>query len=189
MMIRFRILLLPCLVFMAAGACLAGPASSQSKDRGAEILWDTWGVPHIFADDEANGFRAFGWAQMHNHSKLLPQLIAAARGRGAEFYGADFLVSDRAVRTFGFYTLAGTWLDQQPPNLRDDINAFAAGINQFAKEHPEKLDSVAKSILPVTGVDIIAHTTRVLEEFVRGASRCSAAFPDHAIFASNAWAI
>jgi len=177
------------MMFAVLSSCLASSQESKVRRQGAEILWDTWGVPHIYADDEASAFRAFGWAQMHNHANLVLQLIAAGRGRGAEFYGEDLLVSDRAVRTFGLYSLAGRWFKQQSPQFHNDIDAFAAGMNQFAREHPEKLDAAAKAVLPVDGVDIIAHATRVLQEFVRGASRCSAALPDHSLFGSNAWAI
>src|SRR5215211_7698999 len=67
---------------------LAQPATSvvASADAiptgGAEVLWDTWGVPHIYAEDAPGLFYAFGWAQAHNHGDLLLQLYAQARGRG-----------------------------------------------------------------------------------------------------------
>jgi len=42
-----------------AAAQDATPVGSPGSAR-AELLWDTWGVPHIFADDTANLFYAFG---------------------------------------------------------------------------------------------------------------------------------
>jgi acyl-homoserine-lactone acylase len=45
-----------------------------SSDDRTTILWDTWGVPHIFAPDEPALFRAYGYAQMHNHAGLLLRL-------------------------------------------------------------------------------------------------------------------
>ncbi|HUF65223.1 MAG TPA: penicillin acylase family protein, partial [Gemmatimonadaceae bacterium] len=56
---------------------------------GAEILWDSYGVPHIFASDRNALARALGWAQMRNHGDLLLRLYAQARGRGAELLGED----------------------------------------------------------------------------------------------------
>ena len=35
------------------------PASEVSSP---EILWDTWGVPHIYASDAVDLFYGFGWA-------------------------------------------------------------------------------------------------------------------------------
>ncbi|MFM7576283.1 MAG: penicillin acylase family protein, partial [Microcystaceae cyanobacterium] len=48
-----------------------------------EILWDTWGVPHITAQDERSLFAAFGWAQTHSHGNLLLKLYGQARGKAA----------------------------------------------------------------------------------------------------------
>ena len=36
-----------------------------------EILWDTWGVPHIYSADNEGLFYAFGWAQAQNHGDLI----------------------------------------------------------------------------------------------------------------------
>ena len=73
---------------------------------GTEILWDTFGIPHIFASDHASLFRAYGYAQMEAHSELLLSLYAQAQGRGAEFYGA----SAEASGSHGSDTVAGTKL-------------------------------------------------------------------------------
>ncbi len=53
----------------------------------SEILWDTWGVPHIFATTAAEAGYGYGWAQMHNHGNRLLRLYALARGRAAEYWG------------------------------------------------------------------------------------------------------
>jgi len=173
----------------------ANTKTKRSERSGAEILWDTWGVPHIFAQDEASAFRAFGWAQMHNDAGVLLRLIAQGRGRGAEFYGSEYLAADRTVRTLRLYATARTWYWQQNPRFRRDLDAFAVGINEYAQEHPEKLESGSKLILPVNGIDVLAHTTRVLEMFLSGTSGkagggCSV--PDHdedGVKGSNGWAI
>src|SRR5262245_7699493 len=71
---------------------------AQAPARGTEILWDRYGVPHIFARDHPSLFYAYGYAQMEAHSELLLRLYAQARGRGAEYYGDTHLASDRWVR-------------------------------------------------------------------------------------------
>jgi len=40
-----------------------------------EILWDSWGVPHIFAPDAESLFFAHGWAQAKSHGDLLLRLL------------------------------------------------------------------------------------------------------------------
>lgn len=47
-------------------------ACSREKTEAPEILWDTWGVPHVFASNEKELFHAFGWAQIFSHKELRP---------------------------------------------------------------------------------------------------------------------
>ena len=73
--------------------------SVDAAQNQPEILWDRWGVPHIFAPDLDQAMYAFGWAQMQSHGDLVLRLYGQARGRGAEYWGAEYLDSDRWVRT------------------------------------------------------------------------------------------
>src|SRR5687768_17027845 len=75
--------------------------SPTSAGAGTEILWDTWGVPHIFANDAAGLFYAFGYAQMHSHGDKILRLYGIARGRAAEYWGEKYLASDRFFQTAG----------------------------------------------------------------------------------------
>ena len=57
-------------------------AAATTPVKGTEILWDTWGIAHVFAPDHPSLFYAYGYAQMEAHSELLLRLYAQARGRG-----------------------------------------------------------------------------------------------------------
>ncbi|MEN6311668.1 MAG: penicillin acylase family protein, partial [Acidobacteriota bacterium] len=59
---------------------LAVPSFSLNKADRAEILWDTWGVPHIFSKDVRGLFYGFGWAQMQAHGDVILRLYGQARG-------------------------------------------------------------------------------------------------------------
>lgn len=164
-----------------------------SKQGGAEILWDNWGVPHIIAINDNNAFYAFGWAQMRSHADLLLKLYAMARGRGAEYFGEDYLAADRSVRLLGIPSLAEQWYWQQEPRFRDNLAAFAAGINDFAHRHPETISDRVKTVLPITPQDVLAHTTRIMTVFVAGISECGAVLPGFGFNSqpagSNGWAL
>src|ERR1044071_8900300 len=90
---------------------LSSPArlAAATPVKGTEILWDTWGVAHIFAPDHPSLFFAYGYAQMEAHSELLLRLYAQARGRGAEIYGEQYLDADRWVRTNGIPARGKEW--------------------------------------------------------------------------------
>jgi len=164
-------------------------ASAQPNAGKAEILWDEWGTPHIVAADTDSLFRAFGWAQMHSHGNLLLRLLAQARGEAAAYGGPDFLESDRIVRTMALHEQGQLWYAGQSPDFRANIDAFAAGVNEYAATHPDQLDDTFTPILPITGPDVLAHVVRVMFAFVAGTSDCEAALPEGTLFGSNAWAI
>jgi acyl-homoserine lactone acylase PvdQ len=62
---------------------LAAPAgaSADSTDRPnavksrAEILWDEFGIPHIYGPDLRTVVRGYAYAQMENHAELILQNI------------------------------------------------------------------------------------------------------------------
>ena len=183
-----RILIVAVLITLQSICALAQPKEAHD-DSQAEILWDRWGVPHIYAKDAESAFRAFGWAQMHSHANLVLRGIAKARGRGAEYFGKDLLLSDEGARTWGFYATARRWRGEQTAEMGRYLDAFAKGINDYGRQHPEKLSPQARAVLPVDSVDILAHTTRMLYEFLSWDTNCSIALEDGFPAASNGWAI
>src|SRR5687767_15953111 len=92
--------------------CSAQPFySAQPFAAGpTEILWDRYGVPHIYAADRESMFYAHGWAQMRNHADLLLRLYGESRGRAAEYWGgASNLELDRWVLLHGVPDRAKRW--------------------------------------------------------------------------------
>jgi acyl-homoserine-lactone acylase len=165
--------------------------SASIPPTNTEILWDTWGVPHIFGKDAAGLFHAFGWAQMQSHGDLILRLYGQARGRAAEYWGQQYLNSDRWVRTVGIPARARQWYQAQQPAFRIYLDAFAAGINAYAREHPDKIADDVEIVLPVTAVDVLAHVQRVIHfSFVTNPQAVAAATREWQPNAgSNTWAV
>jgi acyl-homoserine-lactone acylase len=169
---------------------LATPGLSAANGNRAEILWDTWGVPHIFARDAERLFYAFGRAQMRSHGDLILRLYGQARGRAAEYWGQNYAASDRWVRTVGIPERAREWLKAQSPAFRRYLDAFAAGINDYAREHADQISDEVEVALPVSAVDVLAHTQRVIHfTFVANQGAMFAANRSLSEKGSNTWAI
>jgi len=150
--------------FLLGIVTVASPsqALAQGPAKGTEILWDRYGVPHIFAPDHASLFYAYGYAQMEAHSELLLRLYAQARGRGAEYYGATYLEVDRWVRTNGIPETAKKWAAAQSAEFGPLIAAFVRGLNAWAREHETELSAEAQRVLPLSVEDVYAHCLRVI---------------------------
>jgi acyl-homoserine-lactone acylase len=129
----------------------------------AEILWDRYGVPHIYAGDRRAMFYAHGWAQMRNHADLLLRLYGESRGRAAEYWGGDAnLELDRWVQLNGVPQRARNWYDAQDPEFRTYLDEFARGINEFAAKNPGAVGAEYARVLPVSGVDVVGHPLRAV---------------------------
>jgi acyl-homoserine-lactone acylase len=141
----------------------AAPAAKKT-----EILWDRYGVPHIFADSIENMFYAHGWAQMQNHADLLLRLYGESRGRAAEYWGESKADLDRWVHVNGVPGRAREWYAAQDPQFRRNLDAFARGINDYAKKHPQHTSPEFRAVLPVTGVDVVGHSLRAVHYMYMG---------------------
>ena len=181
-----RLRLLPILLLLSV------PGIAATPTKGTEILWDRYGIPHIFAPDHASLFYAYGYAQMEAHAELLLRLYAQARGRGAEFYGESYVDSDRWVRTNAIPERAKVWAAQQSPEFAPLLRAFVAGLNAWAAEHPASLSPPAKAVLPLTTEDVLAHGMRVVHfDWLVSPGRIEQRIRqrDAEVHGSNGWAI
>ena len=141
----------------------------KAQSEANQILWDSYGVPHIYSRTTAGMYYEFGWAQMHNHAHLLLRLYGQARGRAAEYWGANYLTSDKQVLLFRIPELANKQYAKQEPLFRECIDAFAKGINAYAAAHPKAISKEDSQVLPVRPEDVLSHAIRVVYlRFVAG---------------------
>ena len=170
-----------------------GSQSLSSLPSSTEILWDTYGVPHIYGKNARDAFRTFGWAQMQSHGNLLLRLYGQARGRAAQYWGEEYLESDRWVLTNGVPKRARSWYEAQNPTFRGYLDSFAAGVNTYAQKHPDLIDNEVEIVLPITGEDILAHVQRVINfTFIvdpKQITSLSDVSKQKSLKGSNGWAI
>ena len=184
---------------VAAAALLAscstpiasGPgAEVATRKAGTEILWDSYGVPHIFASNRNGLAYGLGWAQMRNHGDLLLRLFAQARGRGAELLGETYIEDDRWTWTMGIPGRSTEWLNVQSPAMRAHLSAFVDGINAFARENPAMVGDSVRAVLPVTELDVLSNLQRnLLAAFITSRQKAQDGTRAWQERGSNAWAI
>lgn len=152
-------LVVVCLQAADVSSC-RGPRAEPSSP---EILWDTYGVPHIVAADEEAESYAFGWAQMESHGNLILRLYGRARGRAAEYWGPRELQSDSVVWALGIPDAAAQAYAGQDAISRGRIDRFVEGLNAYAAAHPEAIAPENRAVLPVQPADPFAHLQYVLD--------------------------
>jgi len=143
--------------------------TSQSQNSKTEILWDNYGVPHIYGKSMIEMYYAIGWSQMHNHANLILQLYGQARGRASEYWGKKYFTSDKQIHLFNLPEQAKKIYSRQKPSVKGYLDAFVHGLNAYAKAHPDEIGKEFQQVLPVTVLDVLAHNIRVISlEFLGG---------------------
>lgn len=165
------------------------PAPAQS-----EILWDSWGVPHVYGRTAEDVGYGYGWAQAHLHGDAILRLYGLARGRGAEYWGPRYAASDRMTRSMGIPAAGQQGYEAQDDDFRRYLDAFAAGVNAYAAANPAAIADSLRAVLPVTGADLLAHGHRTMFTFLALTGGDPAVvgmdgMPAGAAPGSNAWAI
>jgi len=174
----------------AASAMTASVAAPSTSWGGGEILWDSFGVPHIYAKTEEGGFYGFGYAQAQSHGNLLLRMYGESRARAAEYWGEKYESQDKWLVANDVPARSAQWFKQQTPQMQKNLEAFAAGINAYAAAHPDKIAPEAKVVLPLKGVDIIAHAQRLMNFGYIASDRKVLTDPSiNEAGGSNAWAV
>jgi penicillin amidase len=101
-------------------------APVQSRVR---IERDQLGIPHIFADNDADLFFGFGCAMAQDRLFQLDYLRRRGAGRLAEILGPTQIELDRVARTIDLPGIAEREWADLPDATRMLVAAFAGGIN------------------------------------------------------------
>ncbi|MCB0153668.1 MAG: penicillin acylase family protein [Anaerolineae bacterium] len=113
-----------------------GSLAVSGLSAPVEIIRDRWGVPHLYAKNEADLFFAQGFVHAQDRLWQMELNRRTATGRLSELFGPLALDTDRAARTFGFHRLAQTDWAEADEAVRRAVSAYSAGVNAFLT-HPQ----------------------------------------------------
>ena len=107
-----------------------GTLSVQGISEPVEIIRDDFGIPHIFASNEADLYFAWGYAMAQDRLWQMDFFRRLGQGRLSEVFGNDFVSADRYFRTLTAGSPQKTFSDAMHANVR----AFADGINAYMQK-------------------------------------------------------
>lgn len=143
------------LIGLVAAVLAATAADARTWD--VHIRRDDWGVPHIRAKTDADAAYGLGYAQSEDDFATLQESVFTGRGRLAELQGPSGIESDYLVALQDVQgTVTRRYARDLDAKTRAVLEAYAAGANAYAAQHPEK---AAPGLLPITGQDLAAATT------------------------------
>lgn len=131
-----------------------------------EVKRDAYGVPQIYADNEADLFRAQGYVQAQDRFYEMDVRRHLTAGRLSEMFGKSQVDTDAFLRTLGWRRVAQEEYDKVlSPETKKNLQAYAEGVNAYLKDRDPSDISVEYaalslandySIEPWTPVDSVA---------------------------------
>ncbi|MGI8461481.1 MAG: penicillin acylase family protein [Solirubrobacterales bacterium] len=108
------------------------PGTSETPKQGVEIVRDSFGVPSITAQTDADGWWGVGYAVAQDRLFQLELFKRATSGRLAEILGSSYLDDDLIARR-DYYTDAeiDAMIAELPEQFQTRIEAYRDGINAW----------------------------------------------------------
>lgn len=167
--LKYTLLVLLGLVLLAGAAgfvywqskkpMLDGEIRSKEVKENVSVLFDDYGVPHIYAQNEPDAFFALGYVHAQDRLFQMELMRRVASGRLAEILGSDLTAVDVFFRTIGMKEYAVKSVEQNKNFANEPYykaaEAYVAGINQYIKEGatPIEFDLLGIPKEPFTMVD------------------------------------
>ncbi len=117
-----------------------------------EVLRDSYGVPHIYADNPEDLFQAQGYVHAQDRFFEMDFRRHLAAGRLSELFGISQLETDAYIRTLGWRRVAEQELTLLAPSTRRYLDAYAAGVNAYLAGRSAAELSLEYSLLRLQGL-------------------------------------
>jgi penicillin amidase len=124
-----------------------------------DVLYDDAGVPHIYAQNEADAYFALGYVHAQDRLFQMEMLRRAGAGQLAEVIGAKALRADQLFRTLGINRFAqehaAKFLSGDSLPFQRAAHAYQKGINHFVETGPTPIEFLLMGIpkRPFTDAD------------------------------------
>ncbi len=104
-----------------------------------KIIRDKWGMPHIYAQDLDDLYMTLGYVMAQDRLWHMDLLRRVTEGRLSEIFGKDFVETDLLLRALRIPWKSKILYRQLPDSLKQYLNDFCSGVNQYIKFHKDRL--------------------------------------------------
>ena len=105
-----------------------------------EVIRDSMGIPHIYADTPQDLFLAQGYIHAQDRFFQMDFWRHISSGRLSEMFGESQVESDTFIRTLGWGQLAESQYKEETAEARAVLDAYALGVNSYiATQSPSDL--------------------------------------------------
>lgn len=105
-------------------------------EKEVTVFRDSFGVPHIYAESEADLYRSVGFAMAQDRLWQMDLLRRVTQGRLSEILGKDQVNTDLLMRALRIQEKSEKILAQSGPEIVKALESFADGLNQYIENFP-----------------------------------------------------
>jgi len=115
----------------------------EHLSQPVEVNFDEWGIPHINASTELDGYQALGFVHAQDRLFQMDLLRRVGKGELSALIGEKGLSVDKLFRTLGTPAHArdmAKQLRQRDPQTVAKVEAYYRGVNQAIEQLPQPLE-------------------------------------------------
>jgi penicillin amidase len=126
----------------------------------AEVIFDSYGIPHIYASSNSDAFKILGYVQASDRLFQLELLRRVGAGRLSEILGDSLIKTDKYLRTVGINENAKraaiAFEKEAPDNIKQQVHSFVEGVNHYIEKEGTPIEfsliGIEKSEFTVTDI-------------------------------------
>ncbi len=113
----------------------SGIVTMQELENKVEVIFDDYGVPHIYAENSHDAYMALGYVQAQERLFQMEMIRRVTSGRLSELLGEKFINTDKTMLTLGIREMAvksaDKFFNSTNEQYKKETIAYLAGINSF----------------------------------------------------------
>ena len=152
----------------------SGINTELSLSNDVEVLFDDYGVPSVFAENDSDMFKVAGYIGARDRLFQMAFMKYAYKGQLSLVLNDTLFAEDKFLRTLGFEKIAKKTLEKIPSEIIKHLEDTCEGINAYSQElEPKNFPLEFKLLrikdLPVfEPLDIVALSTMMAWELQGG---------------------
>src|SRR6056300_6022 len=131
-------------------------AHSQIKPNNIEIVRDQFGVPHIYAQTDAEVAYGLAWANAEDDFKTIQEAYLAGNAMLSKHIGLKGAAADFITQFIGSKSL----IEEQIGTISEDymkvVEGYSQGLNSYARNNPDKV--LYKKLFPITPKKMLMYS-------------------------------
>ncbi|MFT4536858.1 MAG: penicillin amidase, partial [Saprospiraceae bacterium] len=100
-----------------------------------EVKYDTYGIPHIYAQNDEDCYKALGYVHAQDRLFQMEMIRRLSSGRLSEILGPSMIDADKYFRTLGIRRMADYTVeamkDEGTLEMHRQVEAYLSGINEY----------------------------------------------------------